>query len=113
MSYYQKFMPNSHNSQQRKTGKSIHQAPELSETADGQEGVSNQRQMCDSFGHHTPHLSVHDYAMVLLGQQILLPLGPKWEHPRYETSRGSVETFRKGEVKKSGYGITFICTKIM
>ena len=37
--------------------------------------------MCDSFGHHTPHLSVHDYAMVLLGQQIPLSLFCKRFNP--------------------------------
>ena len=37
--------------------------------------------MCDSFGHHTPYLSVHDYAMVLLGQQILLPRRSIKERP--------------------------------
>jgi hypothetical protein len=48
-------------------------------------------ELCDSFGHHTPHLSVHDYAMVLLGQQILLPLVSKWSLPITNTSlRGSV-----------------------
>jgi hypothetical protein len=31
-------------------------------------------EMCDSFGHHTPHLSVYDNAMVLHGQQIPLSL---------------------------------------
>jgi hypothetical protein len=64
-------------------------------------------ELCDSFGHHTPHLSVYDNAMVLHGQQIPLSLSCSKILSRNKVARILFHEQQREWEKKFGRGSNY------